>query len=338
VDEGIDAAPYVKGMRAAYQKYPELTEKPLNDSFIICHHREYIMKHTKFMRMTVAAAALLLTACAKDTDLSARYAEFMEYCFGDDYTFEYVPNIEADYEYDDYRLTYRDHTGTLHTVQNIMTAIQPYKKYKKEENEPAFADADEYYSSMLVTLVEDTLQTVISREFRETVIKPEFSDVDTQGAVSELPDGAEYVGAVLQMLPFDASSHPNDPQYEVLYNLTQPGKGYQLCKADLSSTLNSDLWYAFSRLKVPTGKDAAPYVEKMKAAYERFLEMTDHPQNYSFSVSLEDDEMIEPVWKVEAMLGEVITVGTEEYCKGTDALSCKDAARVRLREKYGLNY
>ncbi|MBR5372592.1 MAG: hypothetical protein IK130_10310 [Oscillospiraceae bacterium] len=302
------------------------------------------MKHTKFMRMAAAAAALLLTACAqdsavkqRDTDLSARYSEFMEYCFGDDYTFEYVPDQE-DHEFDDYRLTYRDHTGTLHTVQNTMTAIQPYKEYKKEENEPAFADADEYYSSILVTLVEDTLQTVISREFRETVIKPEFSDVDAQQMVSELPDGAEYVGAVVQMLPFDASSHPNDPQYEVLYNLTQPGKGYQLCKADLSSTLNSDLWYVVSRMKVPKGKDPAPYVEKMKAAYKRFLEMTDHPQTYFFAVSLVDDEMSETVWKAQAMLGEVITVGTEEYCKGTDALSSVSAARVRLREKYGLNY
>ena len=306
------------------------------------------MKHSIriILAAAVGAGALLLTGCTRDTDLSARYPEFMKYCFGDDYTFEYIPNEEAGYGYDDYRLTYCDHTGTLRTVQNITTTIEPYKAYKKGENGDygdVFADADTYYKSLLVTMVEDILFEQISREFRENVIKPDFPDVDTEANVSELPDGAEYFGAVLQMLPFDAESYPNDPKYEVLYNLTQPGKGYQLCKADLSSTLNSDLWHMTSRLTVPKGKDAAPYVEKMKAAYERFLQMTDHPQNYSFSVVQErvdedGDETTEQVWNVEVLLGEAVTVSTEEYCKGTDAVGSVDAARVRLREKYGLDY
>ena len=277
--------------------------------------------------MILGAGALLLTGCAKETDLSARYPEYMKYCFGDGYSMEYL--FSDDSGNDSYRLQYQDSTGKARTFEDTSELrILPYGKC---ENLDEGETKQEYYDSLLKYLVIEQIERRFREEVTEKVIKPSFLvyNPDAEDVYEEL-GGASFLMTVMPLMNETLGSKEDLPFIQKQY---QPETGFQVCRTDLKSVAGSELWYVMVTVTAAPDADAEQMLRRTQEAYRRYCEEAGTPQNYSFLFKQElEDGSLQKLWSQNAVFGEPVDMDAVKREKG-EVYTVFMEARDRLRAK-----
>ena len=278
----------------------------------------------------LSAGTLLLTGCAKETDLSARFPDYMKYSFGDGYSMEYLSSNDTGR--DCYRLSYQDSSGKTQTFEDTPAlCILPYGKCDTlEEGETK----KKYYESLLEYLVDEQIEQRFHEEVTEKIIKPSFpAYAPKEEDSSDDLGGASYY-AFAQPLMNDVLGAEEDLPF--IQKQYQPETGFQVCKTDLRSVAGSELWYVvFSVIAAPDA-DADQMLRQTQEAYRRYCEEAGTPQNYVFYFKQElEDGSLKLIWKQESVCGEMIDMDAVKQQKGEEYTVFMEA-RDRLREKFGI--
>ena len=270
------------------------------------------MNVTKYFRLAAAvgAGALLLTGCAKDTDLSARYGDYMKYCFGADYTFECFTTDEHDYDY--YNLTYHDSTGKLRTTDgsaDIM--IMPYDKRRSSKTD---LSEEDYYANYLDAVVTGQIAGIYEDGLKEKVLKPCFPSYnpDPKAIIGNLGNAS----LIVQSKTLFTRSDANDAALPSVAGRLVPETGWKVCAADFRSLASDPEWFVTITVTVDDGADPQPYIKQMQDAETRYRAEAQTPQNYSMIVKQKQSGDSEALWRSDSVLGEYVVY---ERCKEVDS-------------------
>ena len=249
----------------------------------------------KCLLCAAAAGLLMLTGCAKDSDLSARYDDFMKYSFGEDYQFEFVSTNDA-VGLDNYKLTFHDHTGKLRT-ENI--DIYPYSKRNATQMD---LSKKEYYDTQIEDVMIDCITAICEEEFEAKIMQPCFpSYQSTDNNAGGVLDGATMwivSMPVLTLWELDKDEFPE------LRNRLDPQNGWQVCKADLKSIACDPEWSLDIQLSINEGVDPAPLLAQLQEAEKRLLEEVQTPQTLSIYAKQKQDGKTERLFDTYYVLGE----------------------------------
>ena len=227
--------------------------------------------------MILSAGALLLTGCAKDSDLSARYDDFMKYSYGEDYQFEFVDPDANVLDLDNYKLKFHDHSGRLRTED---VWIYPYSERDDSEKD---LSKKEYYDIQTESVLINSIGNICKDEIEARVVQPCFPSYEPTAAnIGGHLDGATMF---LVSIPLCSWAESEKEELTELRERLDPQTGWQVCKADLKSVAQDPEWYVAINLTIDEGVDPAPFLAQMQEAEKRFLDEVQTPQNFAVFVS-----------------------------------------------------
>ena len=246
----------------------------------------------------LGTGALLLTGCAKDTDLSARYDDFMKYSYGEDYQFEFVDPDGNAINIDNYKLKFHDHSGRLHTED---VWIFPYSEVNDSETE---LSKKEYYDTQAEAVLITSIGNICKDEMEAKVVQPCFPSYEPD----MINTGGDLDGAFMHLvsIPLFSWSEGAKEELSELRERLDPQTGWQVCRADLVSVAQNPEWYVAMTLDIDEGVDPAPFLAQMKEAEQRFLEEVQTPQNFAVFVSRKQNGKTERLYHSFYVFGEKI--------------------------------
>ncbi|MBP0987273.1 MAG: hypothetical protein J6S92_03240 [Oscillospiraceae bacterium] len=237
---------------------------------------------------------------ARDTDLSARYGEYMKYSFGEDYKFECFSTDE--YHYDYYDLSYHDSTGRLRSTggsADIM--IIPYDERRSSQQD---ASKEDYYADYMEAVVTGQIAGIYEDGLKEKVIEPSFPSYNPDPKVIRGNlGGASLIvqsKAVITRSTGDAAALP------FVAGRLEPGTGWKVCAADFYSVAADPQWFVTVTAVVDEDADPQPIIKQMQDAEARFREEAKTPQNYSMIVTHSKDGKSTVLWRADLVLGEYV--------------------------------
>ncbi|MBQ8920958.1 MAG: hypothetical protein IJ060_02210 [Oscillospiraceae bacterium] len=214
---------------------------------------------------------------ARETDLSQRFADYFQYCFGEDASFSYQETDDSGY--DRYLLEYKDRTGTLRTSER---EIQSYRLRGEAEWDMS---EDAWYSYDMEALTYWELEAVFLEGF-DSLLEQEL------GVHHSPTDGWEYNGEVVQIMTAvstDSYYAPDDAVRErALHAHIAPGTGWQVCNADWKSVAADERMVIRCIVNIAYDADADAYTEKLNRIIEAYEHAGETPQNYHFVLQQND--------------------------------------------------
>ena len=244
----------------------------------------------------LGAGVLLLTGCAKETDLSARFPAYMKYSFGDDYTMELSKNGGGK-SADEYQISYTDHTGKRRNVKGGFL-VYPYEK--RGASLEAWSK-EEYFKLRLSGLAALEISRIADEEITEEIIKPHFPEADSDS-------GTKVSASAMQVIEYAKDKQ----DYALLEKVTAAETGWQVCRADWKTVANSPEWFYFVSVDLQEKTaDPAPLIAQAKEALSDYQEKAGAAQNYTFLVRYMNGTEQEVYWEEAAILGK--TVESEHY-------------------------
>lgn len=238
------------------------------------------MKRMKTLRCAavIGAAALLLTGCAKETNLSDRYGEFFKYTFGDDYQFTFARNeSDGNHARDYYNLTYRGLSGVMGTRE---FEIIPYSDGDYSED----FSKEAYYQYQLEELIQEEIIDNGQQQFFDQLLKPNVTKAK-QGEISTKlgengDDGWMIVFPSMLCWTYDE----DEASQAVARQMLEAGTGIQVSKTDLKAVLEDERFFLAVSVYLDPEADISDYEQRMRAVLDEMKQITDKPQNYSFVV------------------------------------------------------
>ena len=230
-----------------------------------------------FAAAVIGASALMMTACAKKTDLFARYPKIVKHCFGEDCKLTYIRSTKLSaYTTDDYRLEYKDHTGKTRVYSEDHFSIIPYDK----ETDADDYTEEEYYLGELELLAEEQLSTVFSDELFEQMIRSDIPSAYPDGKYIKLGAGG-MDGNMLFGIGMLGSVCADDPEFQALgKEMLDADNGIAVCKADLNSIAQDERIRCMISVTLTEGADTAEYQKAFDAFLADFRKIG--PVNYTF--------------------------------------------------------
>ena len=270
------------------------------------------MKYLKPSKcLTAAGIMLLLTGCARETDLSARFPDYLQYSLGADYKTELLTDGGGKNP-DKWQFTYHDHTGAERKTQGF--SVSPYDRRSK-----SFKDwtEEEYYSLRVLQLASWEIADIAYTEVTEEIFKPHFPEFNGKNCEDGNLGSAKL--SIVPMTAIDFAMDTDKDDYAILQTCIAPGTGWQICTADWKTVANSADWYYFVSVDAEEGADAAKYTAQMQDALRDFKEQAGAAQNYTFFVRQMKDGKPVTVWQENAVLGK-LTEGDRFTFEVADAL------------------
>lgn len=278
----------------------------------------------KMLCSALLLCAGMLTGCGKKTDLSKRFPDYMAYCFGRDYHWQFEDTDSAGEEC--WLLTYQDENGVQQQMSRYFSKLIPY-----DAAHTYFKSADEYYDWMMYDTVSLELSERCSDAFRKELISPVFP-VIVGG--TETDGGKCHVFLSYETVYSELDAEPED--FPLLREKITPDTGWQVCAPDWIAASCDEQLFTSLELQLSEKTEPAPYIEKMKQIYGSFLDKTGNPQNYTFKVVQQTDKQpYRILWRADAILGQTVQMDTllTEY---PDLFTYSDLVLKRLREKHGI--
>ena len=275
---------------------------------------------------TVNSTAFSGNGTARETDLSARFPEFMRYSFGDGFSMKYLRTDEKTGA-DCYEIRYTDRTGKQRTIRERESAFYSYENRLPTDQKRS---ETEYYDVELAALVENETAAVFKEELEERVLKPSFPAYDETASNLNKLGSASLTAVIVPLMIYDLSPEEDLPLIRARY---ETGTGLQVCNAGLETTGCDENWFLSLVCNVEAGEDAAPIVSQMQEAYKRYAKEAGHPQNVSMIVRQKQDEGLNTLYRADLVLGE--QVDCKQKLQSDPDYSPKKDAEARLREKHG---
>ncbi|MBQ5335208.1 MAG: hypothetical protein J6Z45_04595 [Oscillospiraceae bacterium] len=300
------------------------------------------MKITKAFRLSAAVgAAVLLTACTKETDLSQRYPEFLQYCFGDRCSIHYEKKASSQDRYSiEYwmpfaeggtpdEMTVQADDGLYYEVCSRSYGIEPYKK-------SGYADVctkEEYYDLQLESLVEEELQNRYCDLMTERIIQPHLAETiteDTESGSYRFGTEGQNGKIILRVAPLINYS---DPESEVIKNeLFSPGTGIQICRPDFAQLLQDERLSCILWMGVNPDEDMAAYEEKFRNIAADFRQLG--AKNYTLLLrkGISDGSI---VFREDCILGEPVDFDARKaaWTGGDDYTITADQSRCLIEKR-----
>lgn len=275
---------------------------------------------------TVNSTAAVKAGNARETDLSARFPEYMQYSFGEGFSMDYLRTDEKTGA-DCYAIRYTDHTGKQRTVSERNAAFLSYENRLDSDLRRGEA---EYYDVELAALVENETVAIFKDELEERVLKPSFPTYDETASNLKKLGSASLSAVIVPLMIYDLSAPEDLPLIQARY---QAGTGLQVCNAGLETTGCDENWYFVLSCTVEAGEDAAPIVSQMQEAYKRYLREAGHPQNVTMLVRQKQDAGLDTLYRTDLVFGE--QVDCEQKQQSEPGYNPKKDAEARIREKHG---
>jgi len=261
----------------------------------------------------VSAAVLALTGCTatngepvnggnidmndldvqtvRETDLSARYPEFFQYCFGPDAAFSYTGSDEDNY--DDYLLTYTGKDGVHHSEKCCIS-----NACNIEESE-CFSSMTAWYDFEMESVAMAELKKTARTEFMANYLKPYFSD-------SVLSDHASCYLDIVNPFMIGQKVYLNDENYPIgqklAYQHIDSENGVQACSADLNTLAQNDEWLLFFQITIADDSDAEQMTASLQKIYDEMRQAGF--RNFQIALRYRSGERIEKIWSQAMLLGE----------------------------------
>ncbi|MBQ8920959.1 MAG: hypothetical protein IJ060_02215 [Oscillospiraceae bacterium] len=238
---------------------------------------------------------------ARETDLSKRFPEYFQYCFGEDASFRLLHRAEDDGygSMDVYELTYRDKTGALCTTEY---SIEPYSAEYTE----AYGNSEIYYRQEMQSLAEVKLREIFNRGFSGEILVKHLG-----GSPEDWTDDPTKatIWMVESFLVSDSLEESGTAAKLIADGDIEPGTGWQVCTADWKSVASNEEWLCRFDLYIPFDADANAYEEKMIQIRNDYLSCNDQPKSFLFQLIQQNEGDTAPyqgttVWKSACVLGE----------------------------------
>ena len=254
------------------------------------------LKYLKYLKtskcLTAAGIMLLLTGCARETDLSARFPDYLQYSLGADYKTELLTDGGGK-NADKWQFYYHDHTGASREIKGGFSIFP----YDMRNNSLKDWSMEEYYTLKLNQLTALEISRISDAEFTEQIVKKHFSAYSgTMGEDGNLKTATLQFGAMTVM---DYQMNADKEDYDLLLKSVQ-----QVCTANLKTVANSPAWYYFLFLNVDEGEDAQPFLTQAKDALSGYQSYAGTAQNYDFCVRQKKNGKTETLWEEAIIHGE----------------------------------